>query len=103
MKMKMLLSILLAMAGLLTLLPMNVPAEEARFELKASATIPDILRERVGKRTTLRMQSGEDIEGTVVMVGNSMVHVAKLPGKDFFDAVISIDRISAVIMQVRSR
>jgi len=78
-------------------------AEEAKYELKASATVRDILSERTGKRTTLRMQSGEDIEGTIVLVGNGLVHVSKLAGKDFSDAVISIDRISAVIMKVRDR
>ncbi len=79
----------------------TVSAQAAKFELKASTTIADILRERIGKRTTIRMQSGEDIEGTVVMVGNSVVHVEKLAGKDFYDAAISLDRISAVMMRVR--
>lgn len=78
-------------------------AEEAKFELKASTSLRDILTERTGKRTTLRMQSGEDIEGTIVLVGNSLVHVSRLAGKDFYDAVIEIDRINAVIMKVRDR
>lgn len=33
----------------------RVPAQEAAFQLNASATIPDILRDRIGTRTTLRM------------------------------------------------
>lgn len=78
-------------------------AEEGKYELKTNATIRDILAERTGKRTTLRMQSGEDIEGTVVLVGNGLVHISKLSGKDFYDAVVNIDRINAVIMKVRDR
>lgn len=79
----------------------GVSAQEPAFHLNPSATVPDILRDRIGKRTTVRMESGEDIEGTMTMVGNSMVHLTGLTGKDFYDAVIRLDRISAVIMRVR--
>lgn len=78
-------------------------AEEGKYELKANATMREVLAERTGKRTTLRMQSGEDIDGTVVLVGNGLVHISKLAGKDFYDAVVNIDRISAVIIKVRDR
>ncbi len=81
----------------------DVSAQEAKFEIKASAGIADILKDRIGKRTTIRTQSGEDIEGTVVTVGNTVVHVTQPAGKEFYAAVISIDRISAVMMRVRSR
>lgn len=56
-------------------------AEEGKSELKANATMKEVLAERTGKRVTLRMQSGEDIEGTIVLVGNGLVHVSKLAGK----------------------
>ncbi|HTP63947.1 MAG TPA: hypothetical protein VMJ66_01050 [Geobacteraceae bacterium] len=79
------------------------PAEEAKFELKSSATLREVLLERLGKRTTLRLQSGEELEGTVTMVGESLVHLTKLSGKDYYDAVISVDRISAVLFVARGR
>lgn len=101
MTMRIFVAIVLCAATLAAASLTDVSAQEAAFQLNPSATIPDILRDRIGKRTTLRMQSGEDIEGTVVMVGNGLVHVARLAGKDFYDAVISLDRISAVIMRVR--
>ena len=88
------------------LVPASVPdvsAQEAKFEIKTSATIADVLKDRIGKRTTIRTQSGEDIEGTVAVVGNNVVHIANLTGKEYYDAVVSIDRISAVIMRVRNR
>ena len=76
-------------------------AEEIKLEIKASTTIKEVLQDRVGKRLILRMQSGEDIDGTVTMVGNSLVHLSRLAGKDFYDAVVGIDRISAVILRER--
>ena len=94
---------LLFAAGSLMFALSKASSEEGKFELKANATMHDVLAERTGKRTTLRMQSGEDIEGTVVLVGNGLVHVSKLAGKDFYDAVVNIDRVSAVIVKVRER
>jgi hypothetical protein len=102
-KIKLVTGIFLLLSMLLSVSVPGVPAQEAKFELKASAGIADILKDRIGKRTTLRTQSGEDLEGTVVTVGNSVVHLTNLAGKEFYDAVIPLDRISAVIMRVRNR
>jgi len=80
----------------------NVFAAEQKYELKsASVTINDILAENAGKRVIVRMDSGENLEGTVSKVGVSLVHISKISGKDFYDAVVRIDRISAVLFKVR--
>ena len=77
-------------------------AEEPKYELKSAAvTIKDVLQENIGKRVIIRMEAGENLEGTVTKVGELVVHVAKLSGKDFYDAVVRIDRISAVSFKVR--
>ena len=77
-------------------------AEEPKYDLKSAAvTIRDVLQENVGKRVIVRMETGENLEGTVTKVGELVVHIAKLSGKDFYDAVVRIDRISAVSFKVR--
>ena len=58
---------------------------------------------KTGKRVALRLASGEEIEGTVTIVGNFLVHISKLSGKEFYDAVVSIDKISAVRMKMRDK
>ena len=78
-------------------------AEEAAFTLKASDTMRDVLSQYTGKKVALRIESGDEIEGTVTMVGNSLLHISKLSGKEFYDAVISIDKISAVRMRMREK
>ncbi len=81
-----------------------VLAEEAKYELKTPTTaIRDVLIEQTGKRVILRLDSGEAMEGTVVKVGENVVHIAKLSGKDFYDAVVRIERISAVLLRVRDK
>jgi len=96
-------AILLLMLGSMGVFASAASAGEAKFELKSSAVIKDILAEYTGKRVTIRLNSNEELEGTVTKVGDSLVHLSKLSGKDFYDAVVLIDRISAVIMRVRDR
>jgi len=97
----------LAVAALLalgtTVPAVGVLAEEATFTLKASETMREVLSQYTGKKVALRLESGDEIEGTVAMVGNSLVHISKLSGKEFYDAVISIDKISAMRIRMREK
>lgn len=97
----------LAVAALLalgtTVPAVGVLAEEAAFTLKAGGTMREVLSEYTGKKVVLRLESGDEIEGTVTMVGNSLLHIAKLSGREFYDAVVSIDKIIAVRMRVRDK
>lgn len=81
----------------------SVSADEQKFELKPSAGMNEVLTENVGKRVTLRLGSGDEIEGTVTQVGKTLVHVSRISGKEYYDAVISIDKVSAVRMRVREK
>lgn len=79
----------------------SVFAEENKFELNPSYGIREILNAYVGKRVAVRIGTGEPLEGTVTQVGSHLVHISRLSGKDFYDAVVVIDRIDAVIIKVR--
>ncbi|HWR72480.1 MAG TPA: hypothetical protein VN604_04885 [Nitrospirota bacterium] len=99
---KIVMSALLFAACSLSFFPSDAAGEEQKYELKSpAATVKDVLQENTGKRVTVRLENGEDLEGTVTKVGELVVHIAKLSGKDFYDAVVRIDRISAVIFKVR--
>jgi hypothetical protein len=80
----------------------DVFADDQKYELKsAAATVKDILTENIGKRVIVRMDTGDNLEGTVSKVGDSLVHISKISGKDFYDAVVRMDKISAVMFKVR--
>jgi hypothetical protein len=80
----------------------NAVADEQTYELKsAAATVKDVLAENINKRVIVRMDTGENLEGTVSKVGDSLVHLSKIAGKDFYDAVVRIDKIGAVLFKVR--
>jgi hypothetical protein len=81
--------------------PGPVTAQDAKLEVNADA-IKVNLEQQVGKRVRLRLVSGQDLEGTVVAVGTAGVQVGKLGGGlDFYDAVVRLDQIAAVIVRVR--
>ena len=80
--------------------PLAVNAQDAPLEVNADA-IKVNLERQVGKRVRLRLISGQDVEGTVIAVGTAGVQVARLAGMDFFDAVVRLDQIAAVIVRVR--
>ncbi len=94
---------LLIVMSFLMLSVTSITAEEVNINLKQDATIRDILSAQAGKRVAVRLDSGEEIEGTIVTVGDGLVHIAKLSGKDFYDAILRINRISAVRIRVQDR
>ena len=62
-------------------------------------TVASVLTRQVGQRVELRMKSGEKLAGKVEAVGEKTVHLAGLTGQEFFDAVVVLDQVSAVIIR----
>ena len=80
----------------------NLLAQEMKFELNKGFGMKEILASYEGKRVAIRLDGGEELEGVVTTVGDQLVHVAKLSKRDFYDAIIRIDKINAVIFRARS-
>ena len=98
--MKALLLSLLLCAGLAAT-PSALLAQNVAIEVDGDA-IKVNLERQTGKRVRLRLVSGQEVEGTVVKVGGAAVHVEKLGGGlDFFDGVVRLDQIAAVVIRVR--
>ena len=80
----------------------NLFAQEVKFELNKGFGIKEILTGHEGKRIAVRLESGEELEGTVTTIGDQLIHLSKLSKRDFYDAVIRIDKINAVIFRARN-
>ncbi len=87
---------------LLACLGMATAVQAENFSVKPGDTIQKILEERTGKRVTLRLQGGEELTGKVRTVTKELVQLGELSGRDFFDAVVEMNRISAVIVLVKA-
>ena len=65
------------------------------------ASLEDNLKSLVGKKVLVTIVSGETLSGFVKNVGNHLIHLEKLGGKEYFDALIRIENICAVEAQFR--
>ena len=86
----------------LTLLAMPAFAADVKGSLNEASTIKDVLSQHVGKRAAVRTDGGETLDGTVAKVTGQLVYIEKLVGKEYFDAVVRIDRISSVTFRMRT-
>lgn len=74
---------------------------QGKIDLQSSDTVQSILQKNVSQMIELRMKSGEKIGGKVEKLGDKLIHLSELSGADFFDAVVAIDDVSAVIVRVK--
>jgi len=81
----------------------NSSADEAKFGIKGSDTIKNVLEGYTGKMVIVRLNSGAELQGIVTKVGNVVVHLSKISTRDYYDAVVKIDTISAVLVKVRNK
>jgi hypothetical protein len=94
---------MLVMSGMAAYAP-NVVADEPKYALQSAATtMKDVLSEHINQRVIVRMDTGDGLEGTVIKVGDSLVHISKIAGRDYYDAVVRMDRISAIVFKVRGK
>ncbi|MFO7560022.1 MAG: hypothetical protein R6X10_14400 [Desulfobacterales bacterium] len=61
----------------------------------------DNLKSLTGKRVYVTLDSGKTLSGMVKAVGNHLIHLEKLDGKEYFDALIRMDNISAIDVRFR--
>jgi hypothetical protein len=66
-----------------------------------SMSLKDNLAANVGKRVSLVISTGESVEGTIEKIGDHFVLISKLSGKDFYDALVRIDEVKAVVYRAR--
>lgn len=86
---------------LATLFVLSSPSHADTIELGQDATIESILTDHTGQRVSLMMESGNELTGTVLAVSTEVVHLGELAGREFFDAAIDMDNISAVIVRTK--
>jgi hypothetical protein len=67
----------------------------------AGDDIKALLQDYSGKLVTLRLADGGELSGKVGKVGDKLVQLGELSGKEFFDAAVKIEDIEAVIFRAR--
>ncbi len=75
------------------------PVEGAGYNVDAS--MKNNLKSLVGKKVQVFILSGTPITGLVKKVGRHLVHIEKLDGKEYFDALVRIENITAISTRFR--
>ena len=78
-------------------------ADKSPVQIRGTDTIRSVLEQHTGKAVKLRLKSGQELGGTVARFGSGVVQLSQVSGMEFFDAVVSIDEISAVLIRTRNR
>ena len=94
----------LAAVALLTISSLSLPAhaQDAKLAIGNADTMRSVLERQVGKRVGLVLNTGgAELAGVVVAVGDKVVHISQLTGREFSDAIVSLDGILAVVIRVR--
>jgi len=83
--------------------PSTAAAQDTKLEIKSGDTVKTVLAGLMGKRVGLVLTTGPEIAGVVTTVGDNVVHLSELSGREFFDAVVSLDKIAGVVIRVKNR
>ena len=79
-------------------------AQEKRMVFEEQDSLANVLKRLEGGTVRLRLAgSNEELIGKLQKVGKELVQLSDLSGREFFDAVVRIDQVSAVSVQVRGR
>jgi hypothetical protein len=73
------------------------------LDLDSPESIRANLLKLVGERITIGLVGGLEMQGVVNKVGGASLHMTELTGKEFFDAVVRIDHISAITVKMRNK
>jgi len=73
----------------------------AQLQVGANDTIESVLRAQKDKRVTLRLRSGQEMTGVVRVSNARVVQLGALTGREFFDAVVPLEAIDAVLVRTK--
>ena len=86
---------------LLTALLAAHPALAQELKVAPTANVESLVAAQKGKRITVRTRSGQELTGVVRDVTPRFVQLGALAGREFFDAVVALDSIEAVIVRTK--
>jgi len=73
------------------------------LDLNSPESIRINLEKIPGERVTVSLIGGGELQGMVSKVGAQALYLKELTGREFFDAIIRLDHISAVAVKMRNK
>lgn len=88
---------------LLTTMSLLTSTLAAGLDYQPNDTPQTVLQRQAGQLVELRLKSGETLKGKVAQVSDRTLHLKELVGQEFFEALVVIDDISAVIVRAAGK
>ncbi len=79
----------------------STAAWSAEVRVGASDNVQSVLAAQKGSRVTVRLRSGQELTGVMREATARVVHLGGLSGREFFDAVVPLEAVDAVIVRTR--
>lgn len=76
-------------------------ASDKAISISKQETLKTLLIKLSGKNVTLKLESGEELTGQLNSVGQHLVELNTLQGREFFNAIVMLDGIDGVIIRNR--
>ncbi len=71
------------------------------MQFNTGASLSDNMKAFTGKDVYVHLRSGKTFQGYVKAVGNGLLHLEKLASREFYDALIRLEDISAIEVKFR--
>jgi len=94
-----LVAVMIIAVMLLCLAPVSLAGDGP--EVRDTDTVSDVLKRNMGKRVEIVLVSGDRLTGKIEKVTPGVVHISSLKGMDFYDAVLRVESVAAVIIRAR--
>ena len=78
-----------------------LPAYAQDVSISSGDSIQSVLAAQKGKRVTVRTAGGQELTGVVRDTSSRLVVLGALTGREFFDAVIPLDKVEAVLIRTK--
>lgn len=78
-----------------------IPATGAELKVGANDSVQSVLAANKGGRATVRLRSGQELTGVVREVNSRVVQLGALSGREFFDAVVPLEAVEAVLIRTK--
>lgn len=76
---------------------------QEKAALQPTATGAGILQGSTGKSLELHLRSGEKMGGKVAQMTDSIVHLSNLTGAEYFEVLIDVKDVTAIIIRTGGR
>ena len=71
------------------------------LSIKAGDTLQKQVAALKGKKVTVKLQGTEELTGIVKESTNELLQLSELSGKEFFDAIIDMNKVTAILVRTK--